>query len=92
MERLVKRSILGVFMAGSICLIISALLALYAPHVTNSMAMGQLVNDNAYWTAMEAWNGFVRSAGYLQAGIMFACAGNIAFNTIKYFKELKGKN
>lgn len=89
MKNLIFRSMVKIFVAIVLCAILSIAVAIFAPHFSNDMAIGQLENDDMSWTVMQTWNQVVNGVGGIQIGIGVLCAASVGKDIIKYIKNRK---
>ncbi len=89
MKNLIIKSIVKIFIAIVLCIILSMAISSFAPHISNDVAIGQLENDDVGWTIMQTWNYILQSAGLAKIGIGIICIISVGKDTIKYIKSRK---
>jgi hypothetical protein len=88
-KHLLIKSVIKVLIAFALCALISTSISLFAPHISNELALGQLENDNFSWTIMQSWNKLVTGLGIVKPAIVLVCGISVGTDTYNYIKNRK---
>lgn len=90
MKRLIVPLVARILIAVFLCVVISLVMAAFAPQFTNDMALGQLENDDMSWATRELWNKLQGAVDWIKVGICAFCTidcGKVIYTHIKNRKE-----
>ena len=88
-KNLIFKCSIKIFLMILICAIISTILTCFAPHLSNDLAIGQLENDDAYFSIMTMWNMISNAISIIEIFVVVIFLFSIGIDIYKFFKTEK---